>query len=204
MRVIKTIFLCFLCSFFILEASIGEKNISEYDGTDWLNSSESFRVGYVTGFISSTIVAREYINIFRSSFKEVEKLVFDTYWDEISLYNITMGQIQDGIDTFYKDFSNRRIKIVDAIFIVKMQIQGENPTLIDAQIRHLKIQPIEPSALAGSWKRLEDFKREKERYPTYIEIKNGDFSFEDLLNYGKFIDENNNLHHLFCYGKYNK
>ena len=41
-----------------------------------------------------------------------------------SVANITLGQISDGLDSFYRDPNNRKIKISDAIYVVKRQNQG--------------------------------------------------------------------------------
>ena len=51
---------------------------------------------------------------------------------------IPTGQIKDGLDEFYKDFSNRKIKVKDAIFVVLRQINGEDEEVIKHIIRYLK------------------------------------------------------------------
>jgi hypothetical protein len=106
------------------------------------------------------------------------------------------------MNAFYKNLNNNKIKMVDAIYVVKMQIEGENQELIDAQIRYLRMQPIDPRIFEECYKKLEAFQKEKGRDPTYKEIKIGDFSFEDLLKLGRFIDENNDMRFFFCYGRY--
>jgi len=134
---------------------------------------------------------------------ELDKEEYNVILNRISLAKITVGQIKDGVDAFYNDFSNRRIKIVDVIYVVKMQIKGENPELIDSQIRYLKMQPIEMEVLNKYSEKYLAFRiKNKGRKPTYKEIKNGDFSFEDLLRAGRFTDASDNLHYLFCYGRY--
>jgi len=64
------------------------------------------------------------------------------------------------------------------------------------------MQPIDLKIHDEYYQKYWAFSNKKGRNPTYKEIKNGDYSFEDLLRGGKFIDASNNLHHLFCYGKY--
>lgn len=187
----------------MLGALAETKDRMEMDGNDWINSSDSNKKGYVTGFISGLNVAREKIYTSRVGLKnEFDKETFDSDWKDIILNQFAVGQICNGMNAFYKNLNNSKIKMVDAIYVVKMQIQRENPELIDAQIRYLRIQPIDPGIFEECYKKLEAFHKEKGRDPTYKEIKNGDFSFEDLLKLRQFIDENNNLHLLFCYGKY--
>jgi len=188
---------------FISEASAEKKDILEDDGTDWTTYSNSLKIGYVGGFIAGAGVVKNKFSGWEDDLEnEVSKELYKIYMNEISLVGITVGQIQDGVDAFYKDFSNRRIKIVDAIYVVKMQINGDDPELINAQIRYLKMQPIDLKIFDECHKKIKAFRNKKGRNPTYKEIKIGDFSFEDLLRGGRFIDASNNLHALFCYGLY--
>jgi len=130
---------------------------------------------------------------------ELEKDSLDRTLNKITLAGITIGQIMDGMNDFYNDFSNRRIKMADAIYIVKMQIKGEDPELIDTQIRYLKMQPLDKKMYLEKYAA---FIKKKGNSLKYKEIKNGDFSFEDLLRSGGFIDTSNSYHFLFCYGVY--
>jgi len=192
--------------FFIIsisKASADIKNVMEQDGVTWIGVSESYKIGYVCGFLSGLILARQEFLYVKEDFKkEWKKIQFEEKWDEISLPNITVGQIKDGINAFYKDFSNRRIKIIDVIYIVKMQIEGKDPELIDTQIRYLKMQPISISAWTECDDKLDAFLGKRGHFPTYKEIKNGDFSYEVLLKGGRFIGVNNDMSYLFCYGEY--
>jgi len=121
---------CLLIFFiiFISEASAEKKYVSEMDGTDWtVLPDDLYRATYVAGFIFGTLVATgEFILYGVSLEKEVLKLYIKSL-DDISLSDITVGQIKDGTNVFYNDFSNRRIKIVDAIYVVKTQIKGNDP-----------------------------------------------------------------------------
>jgi len=205
MKYIKLFSFCVLVFFiiFISKASADIKHVMKEDGVGWIEVSESYKIGYVFGFFTGSELHRREFSFYGADFKiEIKKKEFAEKWDEISLINITAGQIKDGIDAFYKDFSNRRIKVIDVIYIVKMQIEGKNPELIDAQIRYLKMQPISASALTEFVMKSYLFMEKRRRFPTYKEIKNGDFRYEDLLKGGIFIDVNNDKHSLFCYGKY--
>jgi len=207
MKLKKTLIFCILIFsiVFISEASTEKKDILEDDGTDWIDYPDLARSAYVNGFIAGVDVAGGKFYVFRDSLKsEVYKEEYNKSLNEIALFKITVGQITDGVDAFYNDFSNRRIKTVDAIYIVKMQIKGKDPELIDSQIRYLKMQPIDKEIYDKCWKEYFAFRdaKKSKRNPTYKEIKNGDFSFEDLLRAGIFIDASDNLHYLFCHGIY--
>lgn len=212
MRTFKLIILCtsFSILFFVSNVSGERRDIMENDGTDWLNTSESYKGGFVAGFFSGLSIAEIDVKpretaAFKRFISEKDKNImkaFEERWNSISLNNITVGQIKDGVDAFYKDFSNRRIKIADVIYVVNMQIKGKDSELIDAQIRYLKMQPIIDEAFSTSFEKWIFFWKEKGHYPTYKEIKNGDFSKEDMLRASYFVDTNNNIHELFRYGWY--
>ncbi|MGD0625712.1 MAG: hypothetical protein ABSB32_13450 [Thermodesulfobacteriota bacterium] len=52
--------------------------------------------------------------------------------------DITLGQIVDGLNTFYGDFKNRRIRISDAVYVVKKQIQGASSEEIEVLCQWLR------------------------------------------------------------------
>jgi len=217
MKLKKILILCILIFsiIFISEASAEEKGVLEVDGTDWRSYPYSCRLAYIHGFITGGWVVENELNYYISENKlyyymhrlgkRTLKLSTENYnkiLNRTNLAGITIAQISDGMNVFYNDFSNRKIKIVDAIYIVKMQIKGENPELIDSQIRYLKMQPIDKEIRTKCSKKYWAFREKRERDPTYKEIKNGYFSFEDLLRLAVFIDASDNPHDLFCYGIY--
>lgn len=55
---------------------------------------------------------------------EQEKAIKNRAIYKYVIENITNGQIKDGLDVLYEDFKNRSIKITDAIYVVKKQIEG--------------------------------------------------------------------------------
>ncbi len=86
------------------------------------------------------------------TFASVGYFIFITQYKEHKLRNkmqkifitgLPVGQIKDGLDEFYKDFSNRKIKVKDAIFIILRQINGEDEEVIKHIIRYLKTNNIE-------------------------------------------------------------
>jgi len=206
----KKIFLFILVSFTAISTTFGNtKDLLENDGVVWLRMSESVRIGYVLGIMSGLSVAKTKLSFVPYALKEEFnwKELHEKSWEKISLYNITAGQIVDGINNFYKDFSNRKIKIVDAVFVVNMQIKGKALELINAQVRYLKMGPISYDSFESIMDRVIKFNKKKgigeERlYPTYKEIENGEFSKEDLLKIAVFISEDNTVNNLFCYGIY--
>ena len=173
--------------------------VSEYDGSEWISgerTSPLSNTSLIAGILLGTsVVSNEIASALDlwEPFADIEK-TFPGYVDMMRAYkkkadrlylrDITVGQIRDGINAFYKDFSNMRIKIIDAFYVVKMQIKGDDPDLILAQIRYLKMQPL------NSERRL------------ILKKKAEDQTIEERFKLGQYYDKNGVSHWLFCYGDY--
>lgn len=180
--------------------------LMEQDGTNWQSFSEEGKILWVNGFLSNTLVERK-LRAFLSVMDDIIKLEKDTLGkrngefygslfkkleeelERFTFYNITVGTIKDGLDTFYKDFSNRRTKIVDGVCVVKMQIDGVRADLIEAQVRYLKMQPTIDEI---SWRRLGQKKLRGEKLTKE----------EELILYGKYVDREGKEWFLFKFGSY--
>lgn len=54
------------------------------------------------------------------------------------IFNITVGQMGDGLDVLYEDFKNRSIPITDAIYVVKKQINGASNDDVERILLYLR------------------------------------------------------------------
>jgi hypothetical protein len=220
-KMTRRIFVRVLASLLCLCVYAQQRDLLDLDGNDWNSYPEIEKLGFTQGFALAVNLGwalfpsdqllikedalkntrEEYMGIMLNRKDFMDKLY------GITLFDITMGQFIAGLDTFYKDFSNYRIKVVDAIFVIKMQIQGKNPRLIEAQVRYLKMQPIAGETRVKALEKMtsmsEENKKKTGRYGvTQEDIKNNRISSEEILSAGFFIDENNNHYELFSYGKY--
>jgi hypothetical protein len=201
---------------FITLSQAQVKDIFEDDGTNWgLDSGDTYNLGWVKGVIMGTsLVYNEIYPNLERMFKNKKPTEFYKTSLEytankmkgLTLIGITIGQIRDGIDVLYKDFSNRRIRIIDAIFVVKMQIEGKDADLIQAQLRYLRMHPINDKTYEAALDKISDLRDkriEKGLFDfTNEDLKNGIITEQELLIYGTFVDKNNVNHNLFCYGYY--
>jgi len=58
--------------------------------------------------------------------------------DNYAISNIKVGQIKDGLNLIYADFKNRKILLVDLIYVVRKQINGSSPEEIEAILQWLR------------------------------------------------------------------
>ena len=178
-----------------------ESSLPKLDGVDWLKdpgqtSQGWYRLGFISGVIEGVaVVLAETASRIDRTIQLYEKKNIDLgtltiakeHISNLNLTGITTSQINDGMNAFYSDFANKRIKIIDAIFIVKMQIDGRDPDLIQAQTRYLRMQKINP----------EEVKRIIAKISTTEAVTD-----EEWLKYGLFRVKSGALKALFCYGDY--
>lgn len=158
----KTIF-CVCLIMLLARCGYGENNLGDLDGNEWQEMGESEVDGATlekTTFIEGFMCAINYVvernmdeleqSLMKHATEEGEKVseflqgaVFQEKSRNInlqrySIYNITVGQTVDGIDILYKDFKNKGIKISDAIYVVKRQIEGTSPEDIEKILIYLR------------------------------------------------------------------
>ena len=135
--------------------SFGQKQ-DAHDGFWWSEKSESFKLGYVAGYVEAMVtssnspvwkclaeknggtIPAEYPG--RAMLEECGKAA-DPHFD---YSGIPFGQLQEGVDHFYKDFRNKRININAAISYVRDQLRGKPADELDAALAFMR-----KNALAG-------------------------------------------------------
>ena len=152
----KTIF-CVCLIIFLARCGYGATgDTRDLNGYDWQKSDSSENDAFVLGFmIGSCYVVEENMDELNQSLMKdatekgekvsefLEGAVFqekirNSILQRFSFYNITAGQIVDGIDILYKDFKNKGIRILDAIYVVKRQIEGTSPEDIEKILIYLR------------------------------------------------------------------
>ena len=68
---------------------------------------------------------------------------YDSYMRKY-LSNVTNGQLVDGLDKFYSDFRNRRIKVNDAVWLVLNQVAGEPEAEMEKMIENWRKNTVKP------------------------------------------------------------
>jgi hypothetical protein len=104
---------------------------TRHDGRWWNQQSAGFRLLYILGFMDgmdlgsrfSTPDGADLLNAERSSVSDSRR----TYKQRTEHYfaGVTVGQISDALDAFYRDHRNRSIEIADGFEIVLRSIKGE-------------------------------------------------------------------------------
>jgi hypothetical protein len=106
---------------------------NHHDGTWWSRQSAGFRLYYVLGFMDGMDLGNAFSVPDKSvsANRKAPDSVTDarrTYRERIEQYvaHVTVGQVSDGLDTFYRDSRNRSVLLRDAFEIVLRSIKGED------------------------------------------------------------------------------
>jgi hypothetical protein len=123
-----------------------------YDGYWWNAETPVFKLGFVLGYVQGTtqvnadtfgecLIAR-YAKYERK--RQVKVPPTDTNrecnlgssWD-----GIKSGELQDGLDEFYKDFRNKHVFINQALPYVRDQINGKSSAVLDKELEEIRVTP---------------------------------------------------------------
>ena len=108
-----------------------------HDGTWWNRQSAGFRLLYILGFMDGMDLGSRFsmpdgAEGTRSSDATLDARRIYKSRTERYFTNVTVGQISDGLDAFYRDYRNRSISLADGFEIVLRSIKGED---VDALTR---------------------------------------------------------------------
>jgi hypothetical protein len=112
------------------------------DGNWWVGETLDVKLNYAVGFFDGMKLGYNFS--YWGMTKESDKKVmtpcmsdvnksFSDYSDKY-FSNVTNDQLVDGLDNFYKDYRNRKIKVPDAVWLVVNSISGKPQSEMDKMI----------------------------------------------------------------------
>ena len=117
----------------------GQSSQEPHNGFWWVSKSETFKLGFVSGYVSAMIHAADNISLRCIAEKNggvlPEKVPSDAVLKEctenptVSLFDfdgIRFGQLQEGVDEFYKDFRNKGVYVEATMGYVRDQLKGKS------------------------------------------------------------------------------
>jgi hypothetical protein len=110
------------------------------DGNWWRDQTPSGKISYMIGFFDGTDLGRNFAYWKNVNDKDcAPKIVgsYDFYSDKF-LNEVTNVQLADGLDEFYKDYRNRKIRIHDAVWLTLNAIAGTPQAEIDKMVENFR------------------------------------------------------------------
>lgn len=178
----------------------------ELNGRDWFDLSGAHRILWVNGLIAGT--DSTIINYSLPDIKpKIDNKIFNHNSEKSGIWGISAEQLVKAMNEFYIDYKNKRITMVDAIYVVRMEIQGKRPELIEAQKRYLRMQPFNYryTLLGEEIKPEKIMRRRGFKDKTIKEIQETFLKFRIYAEpkvYKPTKPEDYNCIPLFVYGKY--
>ena len=129
----KTIALVLL---FVVAGYARTNNTNNRDGNWWTIQDKTYKYSYIVGFFDGMDLGEEF-SYWGISDKNRDSPCLPRIWKSYTDYNnkyfsnVTNNQIADGLDTFYSDFRNKKIRIANAIWIVVNSIAGKSQEEIE-------------------------------------------------------------------------
>jgi hypothetical protein len=100
-----------------------------HDGSWWTQQTAGFRLFYIMGFLDGMALGSSFSIPDKAAQTDGAPLdARRVYKERTERYfsKLTIGELSDGLDTFYRDVRNRSILLSDAIDVVVRSIKGED------------------------------------------------------------------------------
>lgn len=114
----------------------------EMNGVRWNRFNEDMKLGYALGFLQGTSFANDLIVVGFVSVGSDATTVFKAqklYGDYMRKhFEITVGQVVEGLDSFYKDYRNTNINMNRAVWVVAHAVTGTSQADIDKMTENLR------------------------------------------------------------------
>ncbi len=117
------------------------------DGNWWLNQPETVQAVYAVGFFDGVDLGHHFsIWKYANNKKSRETWIplanksFNEYTEKY-LNNVTSGQLIDGLNSFYSDYRNRRIRVQVAVWLVASSIAGTPEAELNKMIENWRKNP---------------------------------------------------------------
>jgi hypothetical protein len=148
----KRIILILSVLFSICSSSAKAESLLDKDGNYWKEMRFEklyFLAGFITG---SCFVAEDNIDSFTEGAPKLAETLRGQGWNEAvkirndrlkkyKIMDIKVGQLSQGLDKFYSDYRNQRIKIQQAVYVVAREIRGAPSEEITAITEMLRASP---------------------------------------------------------------
>lgn len=110
------------------------------DGNWWQNQPKTARAIYVIGFFDGMDLGHSFsywkYSKDKASLENWIPLTQRSYTEYTQKYlnNVTAGQLSEGLDSFYSDYRNRRIRVSAAVWLVANAIAGTSEAELNKMI----------------------------------------------------------------------
>jgi hypothetical protein len=113
---------------------------SRRDGNWWLEQTSLLKVSYITGVFDGTNLGYQFSSWKCLDDKPCAAKVTESYQFYADRYtkDVTNIQLADGLDVFYKDYRNRKIRVGKAVWLTLNAIAGTPQADLDKMVENFR------------------------------------------------------------------
>jgi hypothetical protein len=115
-----------------------------HNGVWWTSLTEAAQRMFVDGYVEGI----DHADFLLGQALKFDKMKVTDSSDPVSpyikFYNVMYSQFEEGLDTFYADYRNKRINFNPAILYVRDQIQGVSQKDLDERLDHMRQATTQP------------------------------------------------------------
>jgi len=137
-------------AFLLISTPVRNENNSTRDGNWWRTQEQICKYQYVVGFFDGTELGYDFsywgimdTNRNDPAVGKIQKS-YNAYSAKF-LTNVTSSQLVDGLNEFYSDYRNRRITVINGIWLVLNEIAGTRQTEMQKMIESWRKNAVPPS-----------------------------------------------------------
>jgi hypothetical protein len=120
--------------FAVLLSSLPVHAQSDFDGDFWISKTDAIKLTYVLGFVDGRSDG------ISAAADAVGTTIKDPRISKLAS-EVTVGQIVEGVDDFYKDWRNRKVLLRHALEYVEDEAQGKDDSKLLLFMRQLDSAP---------------------------------------------------------------
>jgi hypothetical protein len=111
-----------------------------HNGFWWVNSSEQFKLGFVSGYAMAMTQLYDAgtLKCLTEKGDEAMKACVKTQVIPFDYTKIRLGQLSEGVDEFYKNFRNKGIEITLAMVYVRDELKGKPAKELEEELAKMR------------------------------------------------------------------
>jgi hypothetical protein len=142
MRNSTRIILSVLFATLLSSAATSPAEETRRDGNWWVSRPDFAKAMYVLGMFDGVELGRFFVMRNIRSQADIDKLngALNSFMSnkQLLLSNVTVGQVEAGLDDFYQDYKNRKIYCNDAVQVVLEGSAGMPKEQLENWVQHLR------------------------------------------------------------------
>ncbi len=130
---------CVLLTLLLSCSVVSESEPTRRDGNWWFGRGEEFKTAYVLGMLDGVTLGWDFA-LWGIKDDITTKKVLDAFseTERRRTSHVTVGQVTDGLDDFYRDYKNRRIELVYAVQVVLEGTAGMPKDQLEKWVENLR------------------------------------------------------------------